>query len=110
MMKGHAKSKRHAPPNVLGLINRIYRRQLAMQSEHRSALAMLNQQFESLRTITDHCTRLLREKETLMKMVDALRDQALTPTAILRERYGGILRPMSADGDQAVYEWPDKSL
>jgi len=85
-------NKRHAKPTTAQLVARIYRQQLAMASnqadigdiainvneelaeiraEMRSALAMLSQRVESFRVLADHCARLLREKETLMKMHQA---------------------------------------
>jgi len=66
-------NKRHAKPTSAQLLARIYRRQLAMESETRSALAMLSTRMESFRVIVDHCARLLKEKETLMSMIDQQR-------------------------------------
>jgi len=99
-------NKRHAKPTSAQLLARIYRRQLAMESETRSALAMLSTRMESMydelhrndclthrriealtdlvqiltdshtgtyATVVDHCARLLREKKTLMSMIDRQR-------------------------------------
>src|SRR6267142_2629384 len=66
-------NKRHAKPTSTQLLARIYRRQLAIESETRSALAMLSTRMESFRVIVDHCARLLKEKETLMSMIDRQR-------------------------------------
>ncbi len=113
-------NKRHAKPSSAQLVARIYRKQIAMESEMRSALAMISARVDSMyedshkndrmlqlilydskearednlatlpalrraidreaqgqahlrvtaRTLADHCARLLREKETLMKIVD----------------------------------------
>jgi hypothetical protein len=38
-----------------------------------SGYNMLSQRMESLRTVVDHCTRLLKEKETLQRQVEMLR-------------------------------------
>ena len=111
-------TKRHAKPTSAQLVARIYRKQITIESEMRSALAMLSARVDSMyqdlsnngrilqtilydskearednlatlpmlrrhldreaqgqahlrvtaRTLADHCARLLREKETLMKM------------------------------------------
>jgi len=86
-------NKRHAKPTTMQLVARIYRKQIAMEirltkmyeyfglmdyhlginertlrdnfKALRSGQAMLSQRMESFRILADHCTRLLKEKETL---------------------------------------------
>ncbi len=85
--------KRHAKPTSAQLIDRIYRKQIAFEAamfaEHdiqtaqyrhvkdmletlMSGQRMLSERMESFRVLADHCARLLREKETLMKMRPSL--------------------------------------
>ena len=83
-------NKRHAKPTtaqfaartyrkVIGLEHAMARLEAALTGEMRSGQQMLSQRMESLRegseatmkTLADHCSRLLREKETLMKMRQA---------------------------------------
>ena len=67
-------SKRHAPPSVSQLLSRVYRRQIAQERRFDAIQALLEQEANGrtvlLKTVTDHCWRLLREKETLMRLVD----------------------------------------
>lgn len=110
-------NKRHAKPTTAIMINRLYRRQIKLetlvtqlsiqwrdaqqrrgptpgeeftiflrsitgeQREIRGELGvilsgqkMLSERMESFRVLADHCARLLREKETLQKMMQALKD------------------------------------
>lgn len=63
--------KRHAKPSSAQLIHRVYRQQIALRAQIdtiKSGQAMLSERMESFRVLADHCARLLREKETLMKM------------------------------------------
>lgn len=74
-------SKRHDKPTQEQLLNRIYRRQIAMSAQLdilQVGQRMLSERVESLRlsndtvkTLADHCARLLREKESLMKLYHA---------------------------------------
>lgn len=73
-------NKRHAKPTVAQLMERIYRRQIASDKRLDAIEALIDQDANGrtvlLKTVTDHCWRLLREKETLMRLVDhdALRE------------------------------------
>jgi hypothetical protein len=83
-------SKRHAPPSVLALVNRVYRKVIALEKiatdaamihvDNKIEIEAIGMRMasivssqkrinETLRTLTDHCTRLLREKETLQKQI-----------------------------------------
>jgi hypothetical protein len=87
-------SKRHAPPSLLQLQQRTYRGQLALKKYVANqigfsllAIASLQNQFNQLqgdlnisvattakqaatiKTLADHCQRLLREKELLVRMI-----------------------------------------
>lgn len=112
-------NKRHAKPTTAQLLNRVYRKQLEMErtldeltsrtgvlltasSVAHSGQRMLSERMETIRdgtlttvkTLVDHCSRLLREKETLMKMrqandfmADAPRDFE-TANMTVKMRYG----------------------
>jgi hypothetical protein len=89
-------NKRHAKPTTAQLVSRVYRKQLDMEKQFVDQLALLRLDFERLasgqrmlserlesihegnlatvKTLADHCARLLREKETLMKAAQALHD------------------------------------
>jgi hypothetical protein len=87
-------TKRHAKPTTAQLVDRIYRKQLAMydyfaeMDRHlginertlrdnfdslRSGQKMLSERLDSLNILASHCERLLREKETLQKQVEILK-------------------------------------
>jgi hypothetical protein len=85
-------NKRHAKPTAAANAARTYRKVLAMNAqleevhyEVRGLRSAANQNAATvngiqlnlngaLRTITDHCSRLLREKETLAKQVQSMVD------------------------------------
>jgi hypothetical protein len=146
------KTKRHAKPSSAQLIARIYRKQLAMEAnqsdigdvvievkdgidEMRSAVAMLSQRMESYRettkTLTDHCARLLKEKETLQRQVERLRapTRMLSHTRVMPPTiqcafvsthvdgvpcgvcgYGGGAPSPSIEAEALVWQWPDRTL
>ena len=66
-------NKRHAKPTSRQLLERIYRRQIAIDARLdvlESHLDVdLHRRTGMLRTITEHCIRLLGEKATLMELV-----------------------------------------
>jgi hypothetical protein len=69
-------TNRHLPPTSEMLWNRVYRRQV--RTEHalkdlRAEVARLTAHTEITATLADHCRRLLREKETMMKVIEANR-------------------------------------
>jgi hypothetical protein len=51
------------PPSVISILRSIERRQRKYQEETRKSI-------NSLITVVEHCTRLLKEKETLQKQLD----------------------------------------
>jgi hypothetical protein len=57
------------PLSVISILRSIERRQRKHQEETRSMIAMLAQRMESLITVVEHCTRLLKEKETLQRQL-----------------------------------------
>jgi hypothetical protein len=67
-------NKRHAKPTSHQLLARIYRRQIAADARLDAIESMVTLDSHSrtllMKTIADHCWRLLREKETLMRLVD----------------------------------------
>jgi hypothetical protein len=95
-------SKRHAKPTAAQLSERTYRRVLAIEKRlardnapiTEPSLASLqaigwgarkdindlghamHAEFATIRTLTDHCARLLREKETLQRIVTEMKDSA----------------------------------
>ncbi len=94
------KSKRHAKPTSAQLVARMYRRQIALETEIMqlsirerdrdlvsinrldslaSGQRMLSERMESFRVLADHCARLLREKETLMKRQKDATWNGITP-------------------------------
>ncbi len=75
-------NKRHAKPTSAQLLNRVYRQQIALRAQIESIAsgqAMLSERMESFRVLADHCARLLREKETLMKMQKSAAWNGITP-------------------------------
>jgi hypothetical protein len=70
---------RHRKPTTVMLFNRLYRQQLQLaqnQIEMRADIDRLLKRTEILVVLTDHCQRLVREKETLLKLVQANRYMA----------------------------------
>lgn len=67
-------TKRHAKPTPAQLMERIYRHQIASDKRLDAIEALMEHDGVGrtvlLKTITEHCWRLLREKETLMRMVE----------------------------------------
>jgi hypothetical protein len=98
-------TKRHAKPTALQLAERTYRRVLAIERRlardnapiTEPSLASLqaigwgarkdindlchamHAEFATLRTLTDHCARLLREKETLQRRLYAVQESKTNP-------------------------------
>ena len=86
-------NKRHAKPTAQQLANRTYRRLIALEKSIATQLAlvrldigslhsgqhMLSERLESFRVLADHCARLLREKEALMKQVASKEWDGITP-------------------------------
>jgi len=65
-------NKRHAKPTSAQIMHRIYRQQIALRAEFaslQSGQRMLSDRMEAFRVLADHCARLLREKDTLAKIV-----------------------------------------
>jgi hypothetical protein len=68
-------SKRHAKPTALQLAERTYRKVIEFKRIILNQMAIIRldimeariQDRTHMRTLTDHCARLLREKETLQK-------------------------------------------
>jgi hypothetical protein len=81
-------TKRHAKPTSAQLVARIYRKLVAMDSlltdtihangealdAINSKLGLLMERVSSLNPIVDHCARLLKEKETLQKQIEKMRE------------------------------------
>jgi hypothetical protein len=81
-------TKRHAKPTSAQLVARIYRKVVAMDSlltdtidangealdAINSKLGLLMERVSSLNPIVDHCARLLKEKETLQKQIEKMRE------------------------------------
>jgi hypothetical protein len=81
-------TKRHAKPTSAQLVARMYRKVVAMDSlltdtidangealdAINSKLALLMERVSSLNPIVDHCARLLKEKETLQKQIEKMRE------------------------------------
>jgi hypothetical protein len=81
-------TKRHAKPTSAQLVARIYRKVVAMDSlltdtidangealdAINSKLGVLMERVSSLNPIVDHCARLLKEKETLQKQIEKMRE------------------------------------
>jgi hypothetical protein len=67
-------NKRHARPTSRQLLDRVYRRQIASDKRLDAIESLIHQDANGravlLKTVTDHCWRLLREKETLMRLID----------------------------------------
>jgi hypothetical protein len=78
-------TKRHAKPTSAQLIARMYRKVLEFKLSLLNQMALMRLDIareraldrEQLKTITDHCARLLKEKETLQRQVERM--QALAP-------------------------------
>jgi hypothetical protein len=78
-MKRNTVNKRHAKPAALTLAERSYRRLLRMDDALQAISPAVVALEGHVRTLTDHCARLLREKETLQKRlyaVQELKDEA----------------------------------
>jgi hypothetical protein len=60
-------SKRHAKPTAITLAERSYRRLLRMDDALQAISPAVIALEGHVRTLTDHCARLLREKETLQR-------------------------------------------
>jgi hypothetical protein len=74
-------TKRHAKPTALQLINRLYRQSLANTRDVENQLAIIRLDLQesrlrakTVKTLIDHCARLLKEKETLMRQVYAVKE------------------------------------
>jgi hypothetical protein len=81
-------TKRHAKPTSAQLVARMYRKLVAMDSlltdtidangealdAINSKLGLLMERVSSLNPIVDHCARLLKEKETLQKQIEKMRE------------------------------------
>ena len=70
-------TKRHAKPTAAALSDRTYRHVLAFKRTLLNQMAHIRldlaaarrEDREHMKTLIDHCARLLREKETLQKML-----------------------------------------
>ncbi len=65
---------RHRPPTPTMLFNRTYRQQLKLAKAveaMREEIARLNSRSQTFVVIVNHCERLVREKETLLRLVQA---------------------------------------
>jgi hypothetical protein len=74
-------TKRHAKPTALQLINRLYRQSLANTRDVGNQLAIIRLDLQesrlrakTVKTLIDHCARLLREKETLQRKLYAVKE------------------------------------
>jgi hypothetical protein len=71
---------RHRPPTTEQLFNRVYRQQVKTEKTVRdlqAEVARLTARTQITAVVADHCRRLLREKATLMKLVEANQFMAL---------------------------------
>jgi hypothetical protein len=61
--------KRHAKPTAMQLSERTYRKMLSLQREVADLRKLQLRSYEAHLPLIDHCARLLREKETLQRML-----------------------------------------
>jgi hypothetical protein len=77
-MESGGMTKRHAKPTAAVLLARIYRQNLEFKRILLNQMAHIRldivsarrEDREHMKTLIDHCARLLREKETLMRLKD----------------------------------------
>ena len=75
-------TKRHAKPTTAQLVERTYRQMLQFKLTLRNQMALMrldiaterHRDREHMKTLADHCARLLKEKETLQKQIEKMRE------------------------------------
>ena len=70
---------RHRPPTVEQMFARVYRRQLVAEKlvlELQAEVVRLSGRVELSARLTEHCRRLLKEKATLLQVIEANRFMA----------------------------------
>jgi hypothetical protein len=80
-------SKRHAKPTAQTLAERSYRHVLALRTTLLNQMALIRldivtarrEDREHMKTLADHCARLLREKETLQRRLYAVQELKANP-------------------------------
>jgi hypothetical protein len=94
------KSKRHAKPTAQTLAERSYRHVLALRTTLLNQMALIRldivtarrEDREHMKTLADHCARLLREKETLQRRLYAVQElkEPFSPAAIKDGTYKSL--------------------
>lgn len=67
-------ANRHRPPSIRQLVLRIYRRQIVDEKvigELKTEIARLTTRTQINATLAEHCRRLLREKATMLEVIEA---------------------------------------
>jgi hypothetical protein len=75
-------TKRHAKPTSAQLVERTYRQMLQFKLTLLNQMALMrldiaterHRDREHMKTLADHCARLLKEKETLQKQIEKMRE------------------------------------
>lgn len=76
-------ASRHTEPTPTQLLRRIYRHQVASEKALRALELTVANQAATIRGLADHCTRLLREKDTLLRVVGQRSIEPMSRAALL---------------------------
>ncbi len=88
-------ANRHRPPTSRQYLARIYRRQIETGAVIRELKAEIERRGEITTVVVEHCRRLLLEKETLLKIIEAnqFMAQELPRRPAVRTLYDGFGMP-----------------